>query len=187
MSCRHLLLNRILRPCLFAIAVGLSVRLALPQTEVTKPSDSPKTLLQVTNEHITVGKRLPSTYLNLLSDGSIECGAIDRNAGGIKKTQVSPVELSQMISALNSEQLIHLGGSYALQRFVFDSWMEWDITISRPSRPVQNITLAFGGGRDYAKLPDALGELGCRILDLRYRCWGAEEPYYKPACTKAAK
>lgn len=149
-------------------------------------SELPKLLLRVVNRHFTVGKRIPSDYLKVFSDGSVECHAIkfgEHDEDDVKKGQLSPDELAKLTSALNDSGFQTLSDDYKLQRFVFDSWMEWDITIERPSQHSQNITLAFSGGNDDSKLPDALRKLGCQILELRRRVYGEADAYYRPACT----
>ena len=172
-----------LQTCILLMASMSSVRVA-GQPSSTTPSEPPRVLLQVVNRHFTVGKKIPSTYLKVLSDGTVQCEAIDnREVGAVRKAQLSPSELAQITSVLNEPGLRDLGHSYALRRVVFDSWMEWDITINRSSPPPQNITLAFAGGPGYPKLPDALTKLGCKILELRRSVYGQDEAYYNPACS----
>ena len=152
------------------------------QASSKNPSERPRVLLEVVNRHFTVGKKIPSNYLKVLSDGSVECEAIDKREVDLKKAQLTASELSQITSVLNDPGVRDLGHSYALQRVVFDSWMEWDITINRSSPPPQNITLVFARGTGNPKLPDALTKLGCKILELRRSVYGQDEAYYTPAC-----
>jgi hypothetical protein len=149
-------------------------------------SHLPKLLLRVVNRHFTVGKRIPSDYLKVFSDGSVECHAIkfgEHDEDDVKKGQLSPDDLAKLTSALNDSGFQDLSDEYKLQRVVVDSWMEWDITIERSWLHSQNITLAFSGGNGDSKLPDALRKLGCQILDLRRRVYGDDGAYYNPACS----
>ena len=156
-----------------------SIRIA---GQASKPSEPPRVLLHVVNRHFTVGKKIPSNYLKVLSDGSVESEAIDEREADVKKAHLTASELSQITSVLNDPGLRDLSHRYALQRVVFDSWMEWDITINRSSSPPQNITLAFEGGTGDPKLPDALMKLGCEILELRRKVYGDDVGYYSRAC-----
>jgi hypothetical protein len=145
-------------------------------------SQLPRPVLRVVNRHFTVGKRIPSEFLKVFTDGSVECHAIDfggRDKDGVKKGQLSPNELASLISALNNSG--GLSHDYKLQRFVLDSWMAWDITIEQPL-PSQTITLAFAGGPRDSNLPYALRNLACQILELRRKVYGDDVRYYDPAC-----
>jgi len=165
--------------CILLTTSASTVR-AAAQASNTKPS---RVLLQVVNRHFTVGKRISSTYLKVLSDGTIECHAIDKHdADAAKKTQIGTSELVRVTSLLNDPSVRDLGHDYALHRFFIDSWVEWDITINRSSLPPQNVTLAFAGGQDASRLPDGLRRLGCQILQLRRKAYGDDQAYYKPAC-----
>jgi len=169
--------------CIFLIASVFTGRI-VGQASSTNLSEPPGVLLQVVNRHFTVGKRIPSTYLKVLSDGTIECQAIDmHDVDAVKTTKISPSELARVTSLLSDSRLGNLSDRYAMQRFVIDSWMEWDITIDRTSLRSKRITLAFAGGSSDSKLPDALRKLGCQILELRRKLYGDDGGYYTPACT----
>jgi hypothetical protein len=163
----------------------LALCFACCQTVGQTGSDAPRLLLRVVNRHFTVGKRIPSDFLKVFSDGTVECRAVKfgkHDEDAVKKTQLSRDELTKVISALNDSGFGHLSHDYKLQRLVVDSWMEWDITIEQPARR-QNVTLAFAGGSDQTTLPEALGKLGCLILELRRTAYGDDTTYYTPACT----
>ena len=165
------------------LTASASVVCAVGQTSSTKLSEPPRVLLQVVNRHFTVGKRIPSDYLKVFSDGTVECQEIDNQyLDAVKKTQIGPNELVQVTSVLNDPTLRDLSRDYALPRVIIDSWMEWDITINRSAMPPQKITLAFGGRSGTSRLPDGLRKLGCQILELRRRAYGDDVAYYKPAC-----
>jgi len=155
------------------------------QTAGQRGSDASRLLLRVVNRHFTVGNRIPSDFLKVFSDGTVECRAVkfgEHDANAVKMTHLSRNELAKVISALDDSGFRHLSNDYKLQRFVIDSWMEWDITIEQPSHR-QNVTLAFAGGSGQTALPDALGRLGCLILELRRTAYGDDTNYYTPACT----
>jgi len=98
----------------------------------------------------------------------------------VKKMQLSADEFAKLTS-LSTRALRKLSHDYQLQRFVVDSWMEWDISIEQPRRT--NMTLAFAGGAGQIALPDALAKLGCLILELRRKAYGDDTTYYNAACT----
>jgi len=149
---------------------------------IAQESGLPKPILRVVNRHFTVGKRIPSEFLTVFSDGSVECHAIKfgvHDKDDVKKGQLTLDELASLSSALdNSGGLSH---DYKLQRFVIDSWMAWDITVER-LLPSQTITLAFAGGSGDSNVPYALRNLACQILELRRKVYGDDVRYYDPAC-----
>lgn len=148
-------------------------------------SNAPTLLLRVVNRHFTVGKRIPSDFLKVFSDGTVECHAVKfgkHDEDAVKKTQLSPADLAKVNSTFNDSGFRQLSHGYKLHRLVVDSWMEWDITIKQPSHR-QNITLAFAGGSDQTALPEAIGKIGCLILQLRRNAYGDDTTYYAPACT----
>jgi hypothetical protein len=168
--------------CVLVVGVNGALHSQIPS------SYDSNVILEIVNRHFTVGKRIPSLYLRLFSDGTVECSTIKfgkHDVATTRKERLKPEELAQVTSILNDPSLRGSAHDYALQRVVFDSWMEWDITINRPSPslPPQNITLSFAGGSGDSKLPRALTRLGCQILELRRRTYGDDEAYYKPACT----
>jgi len=161
----------------------LALCFACEQMTAEKPEHH-KLLLRVVNRHFTVGKRIPSAYLKVFSDGSVECHAVkfgEHDKDDVKKMQLSADEFAKLTSALNESGLRELSHDYKLQRFVVDSWMEWEISIEQPRR--KNVTLAFAGGSVQTALPDALGKLGCLILELRRKAYGDDTTSYSPACT----
>jgi len=163
----------------------LALCFACGQTAGQTGSNAPTLLLRVVNRHFTVGKRIPSDFVKVFSDGTVECHAVKfgkHDEDSVKKTQLSRAELAKVTSALNDRGFRHLSHGYKLQRFIVDSWMEWDIAIEQPSHR-QNVTLAFAGGSDQTALPEALGKLGCLILELRRTAYGDDTTYYAPACT----
>ena len=192
---RHRLL-RILRISLAYISLGasvLTVRL-LGQTSSTKLAERPRVLLEVVNRLFTMDMKIPSTYLKVMSDGTIECHAIrfgEKDRDSVKTMQVSRHELAKINFVLSDPRLRDLKQRYELQRDITDSWMEWEININQPTVSLRrNITLAFAGGSGDSSLPVPLRKLGCEILKLRRRVYGEGEgygaktvdEYYRPAC-----
>lgn len=172
----------------FGVRVVLLLVLALCFTcgmTRAQKSESPKLLLRVVNRHFTVGKRIPSDFLEVFSDGSVECHAIkfgEHDEDHVKKGQLSPDELVKLASALNESGFHSLSRVYKLQRFVTDSWMEWDISTGGPWLHSHNITLAFAGGNGDSKLPDSLRKVACQIVELRRKIYGDDVGYYSRAC-----
>src|SRR5215472_3315933 len=79
--------------CILSIASRSAIRVA-GQASSTTLSEPPRVLLQVVNRHVTVGNKIPSTYLKVLSDGTVQCEAIDnRGLGAVRKAQLSPSQL----------------------------------------------------------------------------------------------
>src|SRR5579862_7433496 len=93
-ACRWILrIARISVTCIL-LTGSMSVVQAVSQTSSTKLSKPPRVLRQVVNRHFTVGKRIPSNYLKLFSDGTVECQEIDKHdLEGVKKTQMSRTNL----------------------------------------------------------------------------------------------
>src|SRR2546423_5758860 len=59
----------------------------------------PKVVLQVVNRHFTVGKQIPSDYLKVFSDGSVECHAVksdEHDKDDIRKAQLSKDEFMKV-------------------------------------------------------------------------------------------
>ncbi len=147
------------------------------------PSKTTEVLLEVVNRHFTIGKKIPSVYLRLFSDGTAECHTM--NSGekdAVKIKHLQPKEFAEVQTVLNQPGLRDVKGRYELPRMVFDSWMEWDLRIG-DSAPLQNVTVSFAGSAGQRGYPDALRRLGCLIVKLRNEVYGDNTDYYQPACT----
>lgn len=146
----------------------------------------PQILLEVVNKHFTVGKKIPSVYLRLFSDGTAECHVIKSSGyekDTVKTKRLQPKEFAEAKAVLDDAGLQDITGRYELPRLVFDSLMEWDLGI-HDSDTQQNVTVSFAGPPDQTRYPDALGTLGCLIVRLRGEVYGDNTDYYRPACTK---
>jgi hypothetical protein len=153
------------------------------------PDSTSKVILEVVNNHFTMGRKIPSIYLRLFSDGTAECHAVSFTGDEqetVKKERLSPKEFEKIRVVLNQPGLRDVKGRYDLPRIVFDSWMEWDVT-SHDSQLVHDVTVSFGpDDRDLGPFPEALGNLGCQILKIREYVYGDRTDYYRPACVTPA-
>jgi hypothetical protein len=149
------------------------------------PASTVKVILEVVNTHFTVGRKIPSIYLRLFSDGIAECHAVrfsGQEQDSIKKGYLPPKEFDKIKAALNQTGLRIVDGRYDLPRVVFDSWMEWDLRGS-DSQLGQDVTISFGPETQHLRpYPEALGNLGCQILQIREQVYGDRTEYYRPAC-----
>ena len=188
--------GRYLRRVALLFLFGISSALLLPlsgqnSNESQRPPSSDgneKVILEVVNNHITVGRRIPSVYLKLFSDGTAECHALvftGREEDNEKRKVLTAAELADVKATLNNGGLRDVKGRYELPRAVFDSWMEWEISIHASDR-AQDVTVAFAGmgNRPY---PPSLAELGCSILKLREEVCGDDTAYYRPACKRPSR
>jgi hypothetical protein len=149
------------------------------------PASTVKVILEVVNNHFTVGRKIPSIYLRLFSDGSAECHAV-RFSGheqeNIKTGYVPPKEFDEIKAALNQTGLRIVDGRYDLPWVVLDSWMEWGLKGS-DSQLGQDVTISFGPETEHSHpYPEALRNLGCQILKIREKVYGDRTGYYRPAC-----
>jgi len=147
---------------------------------------SAKVILEVVNNHFTVGRKIPSVYLRVFSDGTAECHAKNpsrRDEDATIKKHLSPQEFAEINAVLNGSGLRDVKGRYELGRIAFDSWMEWDIRIDSP-QSARSVTVSFAGVP--SRYPDALRRLGCLILAARREVYGDDTNYYRPACVDAS-
>jgi hypothetical protein len=140
-------------------------------------------ILEVKNKHFTVGRKIPSVYLRVFSDRSVECHSLKYTGDEVdivKKKTLTPDEFERVRALVDQPELLNVRKRYGLMRTVVDSWMEWDIKLQHAGR-VQNITVAAfsprsarGRNRPY---PDALVKLGCSISTLRDEVCSYEPGY----------
>ena len=182
--------------CILLTVSGSTVRV-VGQSSSTRLSEPPRLVLEVVNEHFTRGEEIRSTFLKVLSEGTIECHAIrfgwKDEKDSVKTMQVSLAELAKISSVLNDPRLRDLNDRYRLQRPFTDGWISREININRPSLPRQYVRLFFAGGSGDSVLPEALKKLGCQSLELRRKVYGDEsaspildvkmKAYYGAACT----
>lgn len=162
------------------------------QTTIGSPDvSSSRVLLEVINRHFTIGRKIPSVYLRIFSDNTVECRPLaytGKEVGTVKKKVLTPREFEIVKGVIDEPELLKVKRRYELTHPVFDSWMEWDIKIQHPGR-VQDVTIAnFSPGSERGPsqpYPDALVALGCSISKLRGEVCGDEPDYRRSACEKA--
>jgi hypothetical protein len=148
------------------------------------PDSNAKVILQVVNNHFTVGREIPSLYLRVFSDGLAECHSIKftEREDSMKKETLPPRKLAEIRAVLNQPGLRGVEGRYERPRMVFDSWMEWELR-APDSQLTQGVTISFGPAtQQFRTYPEALATLGCQILKIRAELCGDKTDYYRPAC-----
>jgi hypothetical protein len=82
-----------------------------------KSEASPQVVLEVINKHFTVGRKIPSVYLRVFSDGTAECHTV-RYAGDepnvVKKEALTPDELGKLEAVLDNQDLLNVNKRYEL-------------------------------------------------------------------------
>jgi len=150
------------------------------------PSDSdPKVILEVINYHFTMGRKIPSIYLRLFSDGTAECHTLKfsgQEQDAVKKEHLEPEEFAAVRAILNQPELRGVKSRYDHPRTVVDSWMEWQLR-APDSQLRRDVTISFGPSTQHVGASvEALGNLGCQILKIREYVFGDRTDYYGPAC-----
>jgi hypothetical protein len=144
-------------------------------------------ILDVTNYHVTMGRRIPSLYLRVFADRTIECHSL-RYSGKeptvVKKKVLSDKEFRELDDVVG--QLYGLGGNkkYGLTHIVLDSWMEWDIKIPRITGE-QDISIADFSPPGVETYPFEVERLGCLISRLRDEVYGDERVLRRDRCRDA--
>jgi hypothetical protein len=137
-----------------------------------KSGPSSKVILEVINRHFTVGKKIPSIYLRVFSDGSAECHAEKYwdETDTAKKKALSQKDFEQLKVLVGQPELLNVKPRYELMEPVIDSWMEWTIKVPH-GRNVQKIEVAnfapAAAKERKEPYPDVLVKLGCSIWKLR--------------------
>jgi len=148
-----------------------------------------KVILEVVNNHFTIGKKIPSLYLSLFSDGAAECHPV-KFAGqedSVKKEYLPAKDFSEIRAVLNQSELRDIKGRYERPRIVIDSWMEWELRAS-DSQLVHDVTISFGPTtQPLRSYPKALAALGCQIIKIRAELCGDNTDYYRPACVNSSQ
>jgi hypothetical protein len=161
------------------------------QTTIESPDDSSgQVILEVINRHFTVGQKIPSLYLRIFSDRTVECHPLSytgKEADAANKKYLRPEGFKRIKALIDKPELLKVKKRYELTHPVFDSWMEWDIKIQHPDG-VQEISVAnFSPGSTRGPsqpYPDALVMLGCSISKLRDELCGNEPEYRRYNCSK---
>jgi len=153
-------------------------------------------ILEVTSTHFTMGKKIPSLFLRVSSDRSVECDLRNAFGGdtGIVKTKVlMPKEFEEVKALADRPELGKVGRRYELTHFVFDSWTEWDIKVQHPNVEQEIIVANFEPiepryTEEFAQpYPDVLVRLGCSISKLRDEVCGDELAWRRTECETALK
>jgi hypothetical protein len=144
-------------------------------------------IVEVTNYHFTRDQKIPSVYLKVFSDRSVEChtlGVTGREADVVKKKELTQDEFKEFLAVVDQSELLGAKKRYELTHNVFDSWMEWDVRIPRPAG-VQDIAIAAftpGSGAVEGFYPNAVVKLGCSISKLRDEVYGDEPGFRRREC-----
>lgn len=148
-------------------------------------------ILQVMNYHFTMGRKIPSVFLKVLSDGTVECNSLRATgpeADVTKKKVLTPVEFQGVKEVIDRSTLLDAKKRYELTHPVIDSWMEWDIRIPRAEGSQEIAIAAFASTplRD-GPYPPAVVRLGCTISKLRDDVYGDEPDYRRNECKEILK
>ena len=134
-----------------------------------KEVPSSEVILEIINQHITVGLRIPSAYLTVFSDGTVECHTLKfdgRETDVVKRRILTPREFDDLRAAIEDDDLLHVKKKYQLISNVADSWMEWHIRIPRKIG-AEEIVVANFIPMSPGSYPRAVLRLGCLISRLR--------------------
>lgn len=148
---------------------------------------SSRPILEVINKHFTVGRKIPSVYLRIYSDGVVECHTVKYwdEVDSVKKSTLTSQELQDLRTELQNPELSQIKKNYGLIYPVLDSWMEWDIKILQGRHPEKITVLNFspvGARKKNQPYPDALVTLGCTIWKVRKEVYGDESYYGNDEC-----
>jgi hypothetical protein len=142
---------------------------------------SSEVMLEVINQHITIGLRIPSVYLTVFSDGTVECHTLKfdgRETDVVKRRTLTPRELEDVKAAIEDDDLLRVKKKYELISNVADSWMEWHIRIPRKIG-AEEIVVANFMPMSPGSYPRAVLRLGCQISRLRDEVYGDDLLYQK--------
>jgi hypothetical protein len=145
------------------------------------------------NTFFTVGRKIPSVYLRIFSDHTVECEPLahaGKKSGVVTKGVLTPEEFEAVRVVIDEPGLLKVQRRYELMHPVFDSWMEWDIKVQHADGVHEISVVGFDPG--YAKesarpYPDALVRLGCSISKLRDKVCGDELAWRRTDCETALK
>jgi hypothetical protein len=156
----------------FGLMVAIStVCLGLADAQ-TAESATRKLVLEVINRHFTVGKKIPSVYLRVFSDGTAECHT-ERywsEPDVVKQKKLPAQEYDALKTILENSDLLAVKHRYELMYWVVDSWIEWEIKVKHATSEQTFYVAGFSpssasaSGRPY---PAVLTQLGCSIWQIR--------------------
>jgi hypothetical protein len=158
---------------------------------VDSQESKPALLLEVILTTYDVSRTETLVHLRVFSDGSAEAHPmrdVDFRSLGLKKTQISPSELTSLNEFLSSSKVQHLEPKYERFWGNIDFGQEWQITIARNDQK-KSIVLAnfqpFLARTKKKPYPAELEKLGCLIWELRTEVTGEPlEKNYVAGCRK---
>jgi hypothetical protein len=145
-------------------------------------------ILEVVNYHFTIGRKIPSVFLKVLSDGTVECQSLKGagTEGNVVRTKaLTPDEFQKVKKVIDQSKLLDAKEKYELTHPVIDSWMEWHIKIPRTDGEQDIAIAAFASSplRE-GSYPIAVVRLGCTISKLREEAYGDEPDYRRGECKR---
>jgi hypothetical protein len=153
----------------------------LHQRGGTVDAASPQVILEVTNRHFTVGKKIPSVYLRVYADGTAECHTEKYwdEPDVVNRKTLAPDDFEKLKKLLDEPSLLTVQHRFERMYPVVDSWMEWTIKI--PHSPNAEIIQIAGFSPSAARernqpYPDIVLKLGCSIQRLRGDVYGDAPP-----------
>lgn len=187
-----------LRATLIALLVAVTTahnsgtQTAIKSHNSERSDNSPTPVLDVINRHFTIGEKIPSVYLRVLSDRTAECHTLafsGHEPNVVKKKTLAPEEFKRLTELLNDPGLLSVKSRYESNGTIVDSWMEWDIKIqhadSSQKLEVVNFSPSWLGlAQPY---PDPLLRLGCAVWKIRDDVFGDEPGHRDAKCEKALR
>lgn len=178
MACSHL----------FPIGTVLSLVVILPapldlRGQATKEGSPVSVILDVTNQHFTMARKIPSLYVRVFSDRTVQCHALagSRGADPVKTKVLTEEEFKGVQMMVGRCKRLSANQTYPLRHMVFDSWMEWDIKVPRKNDELE-ISIADFGSTGVGIYPPEIGKLGCLISRLRDEVYGDERQHRLDNC-----
>jgi hypothetical protein len=146
-------------------------------------------IIEVINQHFTVGRQISSTYLKVFADRTVECQTLKftgNEPNVVKNGRLTQEEFRQMEAVLSDPDLRIAKARYELTHSVMDSWMEWNIRIPR-GVGTQVIAIADFGStplRIDGFYPRSVLRLGCMISKVRDKLSSDEPARRRSECEK---
>ncbi len=165
--------------------MALTLPLALSQNvPAERVHASTTVVLEVINRHFTVGKKIPSVYLRVLSDGTAECHTLRywKEPDVVKSRKLPPRNFEDLKMLLANPEFPNLKSRYERMYPVVDSWMEWNIRIQHSGQKQKFEVSGFSPASARAKgqpYPEILTKLGCSIWKIRQEVYGDDDEVSK--------
>ena len=171
---------------LLLVAVVLGVLSHDLRAQARTEGASLPVIVEVMNYHFTMGHKISSVFLKVLSDGTVECHSLratGSEANVVKTKVLTPDEFREVKEVIDQSKLPDAKKRYELTHPVIDSWMEWGIRIPRTTGAQDIAIAAFAstplGDGSY---PIEVVKLGCLISKLRDEVYGNEPDYRRREC-----